>query len=76
MDAADSARPPNEEQVLMGRFHLVILVMQRVKQLTNGARPRIERNGHKHVRVALAEVQAGAVSWSLGPTAETAGTAP
>ena len=47
------------------KFRLVVLTVQRAKQLRNGARPRVEVGDHKHSRVALIEVAAGLVSWSL-----------
>jgi DNA-directed RNA polymerase omega subunit len=47
------------------KFRLVTLVSQRAKQLQNGARPRVETGGHKFAHVALREVMAGLISWSL-----------
>jgi DNA-directed RNA polymerase omega subunit len=47
------------------KFRLVTLTAQRAKQLQNGARPRVDGGGHKFLRVALLEVMAGTVSWSL-----------
>jgi DNA-directed RNA polymerase subunit K/omega len=68
----DTGEDVGQQQTLMGRIHLATLVMQRVKQLADGARPRVERSGHKNARVALNEVLAGAVSWSVQPAAEAA----
>jgi DNA-directed RNA polymerase omega subunit len=48
--------------VLLNRFYVVSLALQRARQLASGARPRLEPDGHKHVRVALLEVVAGLVS--------------
>lgn len=47
------------------KFRLVTLAFQRCKQLQNGARPRVEPGDHKSQRIAMLEVLAGAVSWSL-----------
>jgi len=47
------------------KFRLVTLTAQRAKQLQNGARPRVDGGDHKFLRVALLEVMAGTVSWSL-----------
>jgi DNA-directed RNA polymerase omega subunit len=46
-------------------FHLVIVASQRAKQLAAGARPRVEPGRHRAPRIALLEVAAGLVSWSL-----------
>jgi DNA-directed RNA polymerase omega subunit len=47
------------------KFRLVTLAFQRCKQLQNGARPRVEPGDHKSQRIAMLEVLAGAISWSL-----------
>ena len=47
------------------KFRLVTLAFQRCKQLQNGARPRVEPGDHKSQRIAMLEVMAGAISWSL-----------
>lgn len=49
----------------LNRFHIVALAFQRAKQLQNGARPRVDPAGHKPTRVALLEVMADTVSWTL-----------
>lgn len=46
-------------------FHLVVLASQRAKQLAAGARPRVDPGIHRHPRVALLEVSAGLISWSV-----------
>ena len=51
--------------VSMSIFQLVRLAALRAKQLQAGARPRVEPNGDKILRVALREVMAGMVSWSV-----------
>ena len=47
------------------KFRLVTLTCQRARQLQNGARPRLEVENHKFLRVALLEVMAGVISWSV-----------
>jgi len=50
---------------LQNRFHVATVASQRVVQLQNGARPRVDPGQHKHCVVAVEEVMAGAVSWFL-----------
>ena len=47
------------------RFHLLALAFQRVSQLHAGARPRVPAGHHKPTRLALLEVLADTISWSL-----------
>jgi DNA-directed RNA polymerase subunit K/omega len=57
---ADSAAEPQ-----LGRFHVASLAMLRTKQLQSGATPRVAVDGHKVCRLALLEVLAGTMSWSV-----------
>jgi DNA-directed RNA polymerase omega subunit len=50
---------------LGNRFHVVALAFQRARQLKAGARPRVEAGNHKAVTLALLEVLADTVSWSV-----------
>ena len=50
---------------LQNSFHLVVLASQRAKQLASGARPRVDPGDHTPIRVAVLEVHAGMVSWSI-----------
>jgi len=59
---APPAEPKDEN-----KFRLVTLAFQRCKQLQNGARPRVEPGDHKSQRIAMLEVMAGTISWSLTP---------
>jgi DNA-directed RNA polymerase subunit K/omega len=68
---ADWRRDDSGGAPSLGRFHIATLVMQRAKQLAQGARPRTEANGHKVCRVALSEVLLGAVEWSVAATPRT-----
>jgi len=51
----------------LSRFHLVALAFQRAKQLQAGARPRVDAAGHKPTHVALLEVMADTISWTVEP---------
>jgi len=59
------ASRPLELAPLQNRFHVATVASQRVVQLQNGARPRVDPGHHKHCVVAVEEVMAGAVSWFL-----------
>jgi len=59
------APPTLELAPLQNRFHVATVASQRVVQLQNGARPRVDPGQHKHCVVAVEEVMAGAVSWFL-----------
>jgi DNA-directed RNA polymerase subunit K/omega len=61
-DAVETSTP----SPLLNRFYVASLTFLRARQLANGARPRLEPNGHRHVRVALMEVVAGLVSGESG----------
>jgi DNA-directed RNA polymerase subunit K/omega len=50
---------------LDNRFHVVAVACQRVTQIRNGARPRLDPQGHKPCFLAVAEVVAGAVPYYL-----------
>ena len=54
---------------LQSRFHVAALVFQRVRQLKNGALPRVDPAGHKPLHLALLEVLANTVPWTIGPKA-------
>jgi DNA-directed RNA polymerase subunit K/omega len=44
-----------------------VLTSQRARQLQNGARPRVDPDGHKFPWVARHEVMAGMISWDVTP---------
>jgi DNA-directed RNA polymerase subunit K/omega len=48
-------------------FHIVALTFQRARQLKSGARPRVEPRDHRPTRLALLEVLADTVSWTIAP---------
>jgi DNA-directed RNA polymerase subunit K/omega len=48
-------------------FHIVALTFQRARQLKSGARPRVEPSDHRPTRLALLEVLADTVSWTIAP---------
>lgn len=59
-----STLPPLRSDV-QSVFHLIVVASQRAKQLAAGARPRVEPGAHRHARIALLEVMAGLVSWTV-----------
>ena len=52
---------------LQNKFSIVVLTSQRARQLQNGARPRVDPDGHKFPWVARHEVMAGMISWDVMP---------
>jgi DNA-directed RNA polymerase subunit K/omega len=69
--------PPNPSRAhLQNTFHRVVVASQRAKQLAAGARPRVDPGTHRHARVALLEVMAGLVSWSMVERVPVAEVAP
>lgn len=54
------------------RFHLASVAFLRVRQLQLGARPRVPWDRQKAVTLALQEVLADAVSWSVLDASESA----
>ena len=55
------------ESIKDDRFHMIALICQRARQLQQGARPRVYKDGHKPTRLAQLEVLAGLVSWEVMP---------
>ena len=53
------------DQLPLSRFHVATLAFFRAKQLHDGARSRVDGEGHRSWRVALLEVEAAQVSWYL-----------
>jgi len=49
----------------MNRFHIAAMAFQRARQLHNGARPRVDDTGHKSTRLALLEILADTISWTI-----------
>jgi DNA-directed RNA polymerase subunit K/omega len=49
---------------LSNRFLLTSLAFQRNRQLRDGARARVGRDGHKATYLAVLEVLANTISWS------------
>ncbi len=50
---------------LVNRFHIAAVAFQRAKQLQNGARPRVDAAGHRPTRLAVLEVLADTISWTV-----------
>jgi DNA-directed RNA polymerase subunit K/omega len=51
-------------------FHVAALAFQRARQLQAGARPRVESGSRSPARLAVLEVLADAVSWTVEPKPE------
>lgn len=47
---------------LGGRFKLTALIQRRWKELMDGARPLVERNGRSDLELAIAEIQEGKIT--------------
>lgn len=52
---------------LGGRFKFTSLVQHRVRELMDGARPLVERNGRTDFEIAVAEVVEGKITLDLAP---------
>jgi len=65
--AGRAGSPGGTSEELQNKFSLVVLTSQRARQLQNGARPRVDPNGHKFPWVARHEVMAGMISWDVLP---------
>ncbi len=57
---------------LGGRFKFTSLVQHRVRELMEGARPLVERNGRTDFEIAVAEVVEGKITLDLDPEADEA----
>jgi DNA-directed RNA polymerase subunit K/omega len=71
MPAPAVTPPPTPPEVgaptIDDRFYMIALMFQRTRQLQQGARPRVYKDGHKPTRLAQLEVMAGLISWEIGP---------
>jgi DNA-directed RNA polymerase subunit K/omega len=65
--AAEEPTPSEVERARNDRFYMIALIFQRARQLQQGARPRVYKDGHKPARLAQLEVMAGLISWELMP---------
>jgi DNA-directed RNA polymerase omega subunit len=70
LELPDIPAAPDEPRVpaapIRSRFLFVDVAAQRAKQLRRGALPRVEApDTHKLERVAMREVSAGCVDWTL-----------
>ncbi|QDU71635.1 DNA-directed RNA polymerase subunit omega [Mucisphaera calidilacus] len=50
---------------LGGRFKFTALVQQRVRELMDGARPLVERQGRSDIEIAVAEIVEGKITLGL-----------
>ncbi len=63
LPASDSVKP--SEGPLQNRFHLAAVAFLRAKQLQAGAKPRVPWQHQKPVTLALREILADTISWSV-----------
>jgi len=70
----DTTEHPAAAPPITSRFLFVDVAAQRAKQLRRGALPRLElgAGSHKLERVAMEEVRAGLIDYSLPPGLESA----
>jgi DNA-directed RNA polymerase subunit omega len=48
-----------------GRFKLTALIQHRVRELMEGARPLVDRKGHRDIEVAIREIAEGKIKGDL-----------
>ena len=60
-----TAREEQDDGPFANRFLLVTVACRRVVQICSGSRIRVLARGHKPVVIAVAEVRAGSVPYSL-----------
>jgi len=60
--AAPIGRPRNGP---LSPFHVAAVAFQRARQLKNGARPRVDSASRSPTRLALLEVLADTISWTV-----------
>jgi DNA-directed RNA polymerase subunit K/omega len=58
-------RDPTGNGAILARFHVAVLAFQRVRQLRDGARPRLEAGEHTLARVAILEAIADLITWNV-----------
>lgn len=54
-----------------GRFKFTALVQHRVRELMDGARPLVDREGRNDLEVAIAEIVEGKITLSYDETGQT-----
>jgi DNA-directed RNA polymerase subunit K/omega len=59
--------------VPLNRFHIAVLAFQRARHLQNGAPPRVAAGSHRATRIALLEVLADTISWTVLEKPDRAG---
>jgi len=55
---------------LGGRFKFTALIQHRIRELMEGARPLVEREGRSDFEVAVAEIVEGKIAYTLAGDAE------
>jgi len=57
---------------LGGRFKFTILVQYRIRELMEGSRPLVERQGRSDFEVAVQEIAEGKISYEMPDDSDTA----
>lgn len=52
-----------------GRFRLCSLIQHRLRELLDGARPLVERNGRSDLELVIDEIMQGKIAIGTGPAA-------
>lgn len=48
------------------KYRYILVAARRARQLQSGARPLIDINSRKPCRIAMEEIRAGKVKWTMG----------
>lgn len=48
-------------------YRYILVAARRARQLQSGSRPRVETESRKTCRIAMNELNAGKVAWTIGP---------
>jgi len=48
-------------------YRYILVAARRARQLQGGSRPRVDTKSRKACRIAMDEVDAGRVEWTVGP---------
>jgi DNA-directed RNA polymerase subunit omega len=53
-------------------YRYILVAARRARQLQGGSRPRVDTKSRKPCRIAMEELGAGKVEWSIGPARSAA----
>lgn len=57
-------------------YRYILVAARRARQLQGGSRPRVDTKSRKACRIAMDEVDAGRVEWTVGPSRDATPTQP